>query len=215
MQLNNKVHFQIISMPPQNTNSVVVSFENKAIIFDAWGYESNWTQFLLENKLTLLAIYSTHGHPDHICSAPTLAKKFNIDWFLNDSDKFLIGWGNEILDMFKLPHISPDYKQPLNIIPNTTIELFTSVFVNIIPAPGHTPGGVMFYFPQYKFLITGDTIFADGYGRYDLPGGNYTDLQNSIHNLVKLNLPDDTFVVHGHGQNTTIGWLKQNNQFFL
>ena len=81
-------------------------------------------------------------------------------------------------------------------------------------SPAHTPGGLMFLFPEYKILMTGDTLFADGFGRYDFPGGKVEQLQQSIRNLYNMNLADGTYVVHGHGMDTTIGWLKQHNQFF-
>ena len=86
--------------------------------------------------------------------------------------------------------------------------------MKIIASPGHTPGGVMFYFPQHRVLLVGDTIFQDSYGRTDFPGGSDVDIIKSIHNLYAMNLNDDTVVVHGHGMETNIGWLKQNNPYF-
>ena len=80
--------------------------------------------------------------------------------------------------------------------------------------PGHSLGGMVFYFPEQKVLMTGDTIFRDGIGRYDLPGGNTDDLHKSISKLVDRNFPDDTYVVHGHGDDSVIGWLKENNPWF-
>ena len=62
--------------------------------------------------------------------------------------------------------------------------------------------------------MTGDTLFADSYGRYDFPGGNYDELMQSIRNLYNLDLDDETYVVHGHGMDTTIGWLKKHNPYF-
>ena len=213
MQKNNEVRFEVLHLPPMNTNSLLVSVGMDAVIFDAWGKATDWEKVLLERGLKLRAIYSTHGHPDHISAAPALAKAFNVDWFLNSNDNYLIGWGNELLDMFGIPHIHENYKRPLNlsvgakeILPGITMEIFES--------PGHTPGGLMFYFPEYKILMTGDTLFADSFGRYDFPGGDVKQLQQSIRNLYNKNLDNETYVVHGHGMDTTIGWLKQHNQFF-
>ena len=213
MQKNSAVKFEILRMPPTNTNSLLASIGCDAVIFDAWGKASDWEKVLSERGLNLRAIYSTHGHPDHISAAPDLARTFNVDWFLNEKDNFLIGWGNGLLDMFNIPQIPSDYKKPQNL-PLGTIEILPGIDMEIVPSPGHTPGGVMFYFPKYKILLTGDTLFAESFGRYDFPGGNESQLKESIHNLFELNLDDDTYVVHGHGQDTTIGWLKKHNPFF-
>ena len=213
MQKNSDVKFEVLHLPPTNTNSLLVSKGADAVIFDPWGKATDWEKVLLERGLNLRSIYATHGHPDHISAAPALAKAFNIDWFLNANDNYLIGWGNELLDMFGIPHVHSDCKKPIHIA-SGNIEILPDVKMEIIESPGHTPGGLMFYFPQYKILMTGDTIFRDGIGRTDFPGGDMEQLQQSIHNLYEMDLDDETYVVHGHGMDTTIEWLKKHNQFF-
>ena len=213
MQKNNEVKFEVLHLPPMNTNSLLVSVGTDAVIIDAWGRAKDWERVLLERGLKLRAIYSTHGHPDHISAAPSLARAFNVDWFLNANDNYLIGWGNELLDMFDIPHIHDNYKKPLNLLAGT-VEILPDIKMEIMESPGHTPGGLMFYFPKYKILMTGDTLFAESFGRYDFPGGDEEQIHQSIRNLYNLDLDDETYVVHGHGQDTTIGWLKKHNQFF-
>lgn len=213
MLKNNEVRFEVLQMPPKNTNSVLVSVGTDAVIFDAWGRATDWEKVLLERGLKLRAIYSTHGHPDHISAAPALAHDFNVDWFLNENDNFLIGSMNGLLDMFQLPHIHADCKKPVNIS-NGSVEILSGLEMQIIESPGHTSGGVMFYFPKYKILLIGDTLFQESIGRCDLPGGNEKHLFESIRKLYEMDLPDGTWVIHGHGMETSIGWLKQNNPFF-
>ena len=213
MQKNNEVKFEVLHMPPTNTNSVLVSVGTDCVIFDPWGKAADWEKVLLERGLKLCAIYATHGHPDHISAAPALARAFNVDWFVNVNDNYLIGWANEFLDMFGLPHIHEGFKKPINITEGL-VEILPGVKMQIIESPGHTPGGVMFYFPEYKILLIGDTLFQESVGRYDMPGGDEKKLFESIHNLYEMNLDDGTYIVHGHGMDTTIGWLKQHNPFF-
>ena len=93
-------------------------------------------------------------------------------------------------------------------------EILPGMFMDIIETPGHTPGGVAYHFPDEKVLLIGDTLFQESFGRYDLPGGDKNMLMKSIANIYNMNLSDDTAVVHGHGMDTSIGWLKQNNPFF-
>ena len=200
-------------MPPTNTNSVLVSVGDDAVVFDAWGRADDWEKVLAERGLKLRAIYATHGHPDHIAATPELAKKFDVDWFLNEKDNFLIGWGNGLLDMFNIPHIAPDYKRPKNI-PLGTIEILPGMEMEVMESPGHTPGGLMFYFPKYNILLVGDTLFQESYGNTAFPGGDEKQLFESIGKLYKKDLPNGTLVIHGHGVETSIGWLKKHNKFF-
>ncbi len=200
-------------MPPQFTNSVLVSDDSDAVIFDAWGRVDDWQELLDKRGLKLKAIYSTHGHSDHISVAPELAARYNVPWFLNSRDVPLVLWGNPILDFWELPRIPNDFVQPHELNAGR-VKILDNIDMEIIDSPGHSLGGVMFYFPEYKILLTGDTIFRDGVGRTDLPGGDEAVLKKSIANLLARNLPDDTYVVHGHGDDSMIGWLKQNNPSF-
>lgn len=202
-----KNKFEILRMPPENTNSVLVSSGKNAVIFDAWGRADSWENLLAQRGLNLRAIYSTHGHNDHISAAPALAARFDIPWFLNSLDVPLILWGNQILDFWELPHIPDDFVRPHELTPGR-VKILDDIDMEIIAAPGHSLGGVMFYFPEYKILLTGDTIFRDGVGRTDLPGGDEKTLCESIANLGRMNLPDDTYIVHGHGDDSMMRDIK-------
>ena len=61
-------------------------------------------------------------------------------------------------------------------------------------------------------MFCGDVIFAGGIGRTDLPGGDYATLIHSIQSQV-LSLPDETRLLSGHGEETTVGWEKRWNPF--
>ena len=212
-QNNDAPNFEVLHMPPENTNSVLVTRGNDAIIFDAWGQVADWEKLLAARGLRLRAIYSTHGHGDHIATAPMLAEKYNIPWFLNSEDDVLISWSNNLLKYFGLPEIENDYRRPTDL-ESGTIEILPGVFADVIESPGHTPGGVMYYFPDFGILLTGDTLFRDSCGRYDLPGGDANALMQSISKLYEMNLPDETYVVHGHGVDSTIGMMKTENPYF-
>lgn len=212
-QNNDAPNFEVLHMPPENTNSVLVTRGNDAVIFDAWGQVADWEKLLTARGLRLHAIYSTHGHGDHIAAAPILAEKYNIPWFLNSEDDVLISWSNNLLKYFGLPEIENDYRRPTDL-ESGTIEILPGVFADVIESPGHTPGGVMYYFPEFGILLTGDTLFRDSCGRYDLPGGDANALMQSISKLYEMNLPDETYVVHGHGVDSTIGMMKTENPYF-
>lgn len=194
-------------MPPTNTNSVLVSNGSECVIFDAWGRAEDWIKLLDSRKLKPIAIYATHGHDDHISAAPALAAHYDIPWFMDSRDVPLVLWGNQILDFWELPRISDDFLRPLDLRAGN-VKILGDIDMEIIPAPGHSIGGVMFYFPEYKILISGDTIFHDGVGRTDLPGGDAAQLQKTISDLVSRNLSDETYIVHGHGPDSMMSHIK-------
>ena len=132
---------------------------------------------------------------------------------MNSEDNVLIGWSNGLLKYFGLPLIEGNYRQPTDIEAGV-IEILPGVEVEIIETPGHTPGGISYYFPDFGILLTGDTLFRDGIGRYDLPGGDMNALFQSISKLKEQNFPDETFVVHGHGSDSIIKDLKKTNEYF-
>lgn len=208
---NNK--FDLLQMPPQNTQSVVASVGSDCVIFDPWGSVDDWVKYLEENKLKLRAIYLTHGHPDHIAAAPRLAQKYNVPWYLHNADFRLVGWGNDLLSYFGLPPITINDVRPTSLELVRT-EILPGLFMDIVETPGHTPGGVAYHFPDEKIMIIGDTLFQESIGRYDLPGGDENMLLNSIRNMYVMHLPNDTEIIHGHGMATTIDWLQKNNPYF-
>lgn len=84
--------------------------------------------------------------------------------------------------------------------------------IKVMHTPGHAPGHVSFYLPDYRVLFDGDVLFQDGIGRTDLPGGDYDTLMETIQDKL-LSLPDETKVFSGHGPATTIGQERRNNPF--
>jgi hydroxyacylglutathione hydrolase len=91
---------------------------------------------------------------------------------------------------------------------------FGNSSLQVIHVPGHSPGHVVFYSPEYQFLLAGDTLFFKSIGRFDLPGGEYDQLIRSIKDKV-LVLPPETNVWCGHGAETSIGFEKLNNPYLI
>jgi hydroxyacylglutathione hydrolase len=87
-----------------------------------------------------------------------------------------------------------------------------STEIHVLHTPGHTRGSVSLWLPAERLLLSGDTLFRDSIGRTDLPGGDGRQILRSIKEKL-LALPEDTAVVPGHGENTTIGREKRFNMF--
>ena len=86
--------------------------------------------------------------------------------------------------------------------------------VTVDHTPGHTRGSVVFRVADgpEEVVFTGDTLFRQSVGRTDLPGGSGRDLLGSIVTKL-LVLDDDTVVLPGHGEKTTIGFERRTNPF--
>lgn len=205
--------FEVIKMAPENTNSILVVSGSDCVIFDAWGHADSWERLLQDRHLNLRAIYSTHGHGDHISASPYLAERFGIDWYLNHKDLPLILWSNFLLNSFGLPGFSENILSPKDL-QSGEVNILPGIDMKVYEAPGHSKGGLVFYLASLNLLITGDTIFHNGFGRTDLPGGSTTELKQLISKIKALNLPENTYVVHGHDKDSTIGWLNKYNEYF-
>jgi glyoxylase-like metal-dependent hydrolase (beta-lactamase superfamily II) len=87
---------------------------------------------------------------------------------------------------------------------------FGEIRLRVLHTPGHTEGSVCLWSTAEGLLFSGDTLFAGGWGRTDLPGGDPAALVESLVRL--LDLEDGVGVLPGHGRETTIGaerpWLE-------
>ncbi|MDR1207397.1 MAG: MBL fold metallo-hydrolase [Rickettsiales bacterium] len=200
-------------MPPENTNSVLVTNGALAAVFDPWGTTENWLKLLRDENLTLKNIFCTHGHYDHVSAIPGLIADTGAKWFMHPDDIPVIEWSNEILPRIGAKKIDLKKIPPCPIAPGA-MEILPGLSAEAIHTPGHSAGSIAFYFPNEKLLIAGDTIFQDGYGRTDLPTGSESHMRESLKKIRNMNLADDTTVIHGHGPDTTIGYLKEKNPFF-
>ncbi len=166
---------------------------------------------LQKSELDPVAVVYTHGHLDHTFGVKALRENWpdiKVAIHKNDADM--------LTDADK--NLSAAMGTPLefsaaDIILNDGDEVeFAGVKLKVIHTPGHTPGGISLYCENENLLFAGDTLFADSVGRTDFPGGNSTQLINSIRTKL-LTLPDETVVYTGHGPATTIGQEKKFNPF--
>ena len=155
-----------------------------------------------ENKITLEKILLTHGHFDHIGAVNEIQRALKIPAFMSKGGNYYA----------KDPAINcsafvgePIVLDDVTCLPDDS-EIFLAANKNfgvkLIPAPGHTLDGAIFYSAREKVAFVGDTIFCGSYGRVDLPGGSHLDLMRTIREKV-FSLPDETILYTGHGPRTT------------
>jgi hydroxyacylglutathione hydrolase len=185
---------------------------HEAIVIDP-GYDiPRILELLTKHKLTVKKILVTHAHIDHIASAQRLKEITGAPILYNQADLPLVAMIDIQAGWFGLP--VPTVLPPDHSPADGEVVDVDGISGNILYTPGHSEGSVCLYLPKEHLLLAGDTLFAGGVGRTDLPGGNAGKLLASIHDRL-LSLPDETVVVPGHGSMTTIGAERHSNPFLI
>jgi len=138
-------------------------------------------------------VMGTHAHPDHI-EAVRLFKKTSARFGMHAIEwQFIQGLKDRIMAAFGF---DPDALSPQFFLTEGGLCIDGREF-QVLHTPGHSPGAVSLYWPEYKALFSGDLIFKEGVGRTDLPGGNGEQLKQSIRRLAGLEVE---WVLPGHGE---------------
>ena len=148
--------------------------------------------------LKITNIFLTHGHPDHVNGLPEILKTHDIPVYISKHEA----------SFYK-----PKHRNIQEVTDRQKLKIGNSEWECIL-TPGHTPGCQCFL--SEGKMIAGDTIFIDGCGRCDLPGGNAKTMYNSLYNIV-MKLPDTTVIYPGHNYGPvpfdTIANQKRTNPY--
>lgn len=206
------MYFKRFMVGPLQTNCYILACQisKEAAVIDPGGEEVDLIiNDLKENNFNLRYIINTHGHIDHIMGNKLLKDSTQASLLIHQLDaSSLLEEVNEKFSLFlgrKISSPSPDR----TLVDGDEIIL-GSLKLEVIHTPGHTPGGICLLVRDIVF--TGDTLFAGGVGRIDLPGGSYSDLLKSIKEKL-LVLDDATIIYPGHGPASTIGQERRGNPF--
>ena len=198
----------------ENTYIVTGRLNNSVIIDPGCYYKAEQDEldnYILKNNLNLKCILHTHSHLDHMFGTAYLSKKYNLNLWINKEDLVTYQSYEKICEVYGIPIIFSPNPKPKFFDLTQEINIGGIIF-KILFVPGHSPGHVAFYNKENNFLINGDCLFEQSIGRTDLPGGNHQQLINSIKNEI-FQLPDETLVYCGHGNETTIKAEKSSNPF--
>ena len=181
---------RFVCNPIQENCYVVSDSTGEAVIVDCGAYfpeeKQAIQQYISDNNLKVRHLLVTHNHFDHV-------------------------FGNDFMDeTYGLQPFGRSKESGLWELQPETVSFGNHTF-EIIPAPGHSPDGVVYYCRKEQVAFTGDTLFKQSYGRTDLEGGNYDTLMATLHKLTVV-LPSDTQLLPGHGGHTymddELEWIK-------
>jgi hydroxyacylglutathione hydrolase len=160
---------------------------------------------LSERAWTLKLIVSTHGHWDHIGDNAAVAAHAGADIAVHPLDRERLIHPEPLFAPFDIPPSIPAVE-----LAEGGIIRFGELRLEVLHTPGHTEGSVCLLARDEGRLFSGDTLFAGGWGRVDLPGGSPEAMAASIARL--SGLEDRLAVLPGHGPATTIGrerpWME-------
>ena len=200
--------------PIQENTYILFNELNECIIIDPGCYfdEENelLQRFIAEKRLTPKMLLNTHCHLDHVFGNKFVAEAYQLTLQIHEKEKVML----EMAPVSGLKYNVPfdNYNGELIFLKEGDTIKFGDNELQVIEAPGHSPGSICFYCKQQNFIISGDVLFQQSIGRTDLPGGDHQTLINNIRNKLLL-LPDETKVYSGHGPATTIGEEKKYNPY--
>ncbi len=181
----------------------------RAVLIDPGSDADVIDGFISENGLELEMILNTHCHFDHVGENAFFKDKYKVPLAIGELDVACLRKAHIDAKLFQIKiEKSPE---PDVLLKEGDVVLVGKSQLLVFHTPGHTPGSVSFYNAEEKVLFSGDTLFFESVGRWDLPGGDYLDLMSSVKRLAQL--PSETVVYPGHGETTTIEHEIQYNPF--
>ena len=208
------VNVHCLPTGPIGTNAYLITEPRlrQAVLVDApLGVWEVVEHILKKEGCQLSALWLTHGHWDHTQGAAEVARKANVPVSGHKADQPLYETPEVMRSRLPASIVVEAIKVDHWLADGDSVEALGQT-VKVSHVPGHCPGSLMFYFPAAKVAFGGDALFKGSVGRTDLPGSDRATLENSIRTRF-YTLPDDTTVLSGHGEATTVGEEKESNPY--
>ena len=156
-------------------------------------------------------VLASHAHLDHIMAARDIVEATGAPFLLHQADLPIADSLPESARAWIGREVPPAPRPDGFPVDGDDIEV-AGVTLTVLHTPGHTPGSVSLYAREAGLLFSGDTLFRESIGRVDLPGGDFAQIARSITQRL-YRLPEDTRVLPGHMQETTIAHERAHNPF--
>ncbi len=206
---------RIINLFPGSygSNCYLLESDGYALVVDPSAAASAILRRVEADGCVLDGVLLTHGHFDHIMSVDTLREAVDhLPVYIHEGDAPMLTDGdkNGFAFFFQKERA---WKSADKLLSDGQTVAVGSESLRVIHTPGHSPGSVCFLCEDGRFLITGDTIFADGVGRWDLWGGDLETLRASIASLRSL---DGSLTVYaGHGEDGVLATSLRRAAYYL
>lgn len=197
----------------ENAYLVRCTTTSEVVVIDPGAAAPEMVSLLKDTGWPVRAVYLTHAHIDHVEGIPAIRRFTEAPIYLHPLDHVIYDHAQESAAMFGLVMDRPLPPPDAPLVPGEFVPVGAQE-LEVRFAPGHAPGHVMFHSRSEGFALVGDVIFKASIGRTDLPGGDFQELMQSIREQV-LSLPDDTRLLPGHGDSTTVKDERRGNPFLI
>lgn len=210
------LHIKTFVFNPFRENTYVVYDDTKECIVIDPGCSSPFEikqlcEFIDENQLHFYMIVNTHGHIDHVVGNAPLIQRYNVKVAAGTDAKFDFSKAHEQSMLLGFPTDKVISAPDIDLEEGDEVKVGDEV-LEVIATPGHARGSVSLYNAVEGVVFTGDVLFCQSIGRTDLAGGDYDVLCRSIKEKLFF-LPEDTVVLCGHGETTTIADERDFNLY--
>jgi glyoxylase-like metal-dependent hydrolase (beta-lactamase superfamily II) len=204
--------FETIIVGPLEVNCFILGCEESkdGVVVDPGGDPNKIIAAITRLGLRISCVINTHGHFDHVGGNRKVLEHTGAEYLVHEGDVQSLSRASEVAVKFGVT--AENSPQPDRFLEDGMVLTFGNYRIEVLHTPGHTPGGCCLYLADEGMVLTGDTLFADGVGRSDFPGGSHKALIESIRTRL-LTLPDATRVYPGHGPSTTIGHERRYNPY--
>lgn len=204
-----KIQHSVIGMCATNTYYVYDDETKRGLIVDP--ADSPDTIIAKADSLSMIpeAILITHGHFDHVLAMNKVREHYGIKVYAGLTEKQVLhDMAMNLTSSFGMGQI---FDADIYLKDGEEFET-AGYHIKAIEVPGHTIGGMCYYFDKQGVLFSGDTLFCESVGRSDFPGGSASALCRGIKDKLFI-LPEHTKVYPGHMDETTIGNEIKYNPF--
>ena len=200
--------------PVQENTYILYNENNECIIIDPGCYfdseKEELTAFIKNHQLEPKLLLNTHCHLDHVFGNKFIKEEFKLTLNTHLLEKEILEMAPASGLMFNLPF--DNYQGDVIYLKEGDVIYLGDDKLEVIHAPGHSPGSICFYCEKQNFLIGGDVLFQNSIGRTDLPYGDHDALIKNIKEKL-FKLPLAVTVYPGHGPETTIGSEIKGNPY--
>lgn len=202
-----KVEYMVLGMVSTNCYLIQNTETNELILVDPADNASRLAKQIERMEGKPVAVLLTHGHFDHIMAADDIRKKYDIPVYVHELDEEVLE--NPSLNLSGNWAGAYSMKADRQVREGSVLKL-AGFEIKVLHTPGHTQGSCCYYFPEQQVLFSGDTLFAQSYGRVDFPTSSPSAMRDSIKRLLS-ELPEETGVLPGHEMTTSIAMEKRYN----
>ena len=206
---NAQIEWMVLGMVSTNTYLVKNQDTGELLIIDPADAAGRIQEKIGRMEGRPAAILLTHGHFDHMLAADALRSAYDIPVYACIQEKDLLKNARYNLSA---SWASPHVMEADRYLADGETFREAGFEIRLLHTPGHTEGSCCYYLPEEAVLFSGDTLFAGSVGRTDFPTSSGADMRKSLQRLLS-ELPADTRVCPGHGEETTIAYEKRYNPF--